>query len=181
MKTYLKFLLLTVILSVSSCSEQLDFSQTEDIVLEPVLTSNLTFLTVTPALFFDSNGVYLTEISDEFSYEAFQSSFVKGNIIKVDLNTEIRNELERDVTIELEFLNIDGNIVYTITPMMINDGDLNYSYFEEIDINANPQVLTTTNVRFSVSLENTGTPLNPSDTSEFEFKSALTFYIQAEL
>ena len=181
MKTYLKFLLLTVILSVSSCSEQLDFSQTEDIVLEPVLTSDLTFFTVTPAQFVGPNGIILTEISDDFRFEAFQSSFVRDNVIQIDLNTEIRNEFDRDVTIELEFLDGNGNIVYAITPMMINDGDLNYTYFEEIDIVANPQILTATRVRFSASLENTGTPLNPNDISEFELKSALTFYIQAEL
>ena len=181
MKIFFKLLFLSLVLSISSCSEELDFSQTDDIVLEPVLTSDLTFFTLTPAQFVDINGVILTEISDEFRFEAFQSSFVRDNVIQIDLNTEIRNELDRDVTIELEFLDSNSNIVYAMRPMMIDDGDLNYTYFEDIDIVANPQILTATRIRFTASLENTGTPLNPNDTSEFELKSALTFYIQAEL
>lgn len=179
MKAPIQLSILLYFLVICSCSEPLDLNQIKDYVSKPVFTSSLTYFTVVPAKFFDSTGtIQQNSITDTADFKAIESQFVNDNLVQMDFNAEIKNEFDRDVTIKIEFLD-DSNSVYTFAPLIIQSKDLNFTFLEEIDIAANPQILNANQVKITAELENTGTQMDLNDPSEFEFKSSVTFYIES--
>lgn len=174
--TLLCFLVLT------SCYESLDFQQLEDYVSKPVFTSSLIYLKVLPAHFFDSSGEnQQNKISDITVFKGFENEFLRDNTVKVDFNVEVKNEFDREVTFEVDLLNLNNAVVYSFTPIVVQSKDLEYTFFEEIIIAQNKNVLNTSKVRISVEIENEGAPLNPQDISAFELKSSMSLYVESGL
>ena len=99
--------------------------------------------------------------------------------MRLEFNAEIKNELDRDVTINVDFLDRISRLTYSFTAIIVDSNDLDYIYLEAIDIVSYPDILNTSKVRVRLELENTGVPLNPMDTSEFEFKSSVTLFIES--
>lgn len=170
------------LLIVTSCYNSLDFDQIEDYISKPIYTAALTYLNVVPAKFFDSTGtVQQNSISDVSEFGGFDNYIVRNNVVKMVFNAEFKNEFDRDVTFKVAFLNDNDNVTYAFTPIFVESNDLNPPPFEEeVIINSNSIILTTTQVKITAELEDTGTQMNPLDISEFELKSSVTFYLESE-
>ena len=162
-----------------SCTDKLNFDQLDDVVITPVYTSSLAYFTILPIQFFDETGtIQQSEISDVSGFRVFENDFLKNNLIKLDFNVEVKNEFERDFTINVEFLDDNNNVTYKFSPLNIEASNLNYLYLEEIDVLVNQSIKNTTHVKINARIENSTSPLNSNGTSEFEFKSAVTLYIE---
>jgi hypothetical protein len=183
MKSFKRISFLLSFFICASCSDELDFNQLDDYVNTPVITSALGYFTIVPAKFFNADGtVQGNSIVDISEFRGFEQAFIRDNVVKLVLNSEFRNEFDRDVTIRIDFLNNNGIITHRFEPAVIQSNDLNPSPFsEEIIIASNRNVLNTTQLRITVELEDTGTQMNPSDVSEFELKSAITFYLESKI
>jgi hypothetical protein len=179
MKSINRISIILCLFILTSCYESLDFRQLDDVVFKPVFTSSLIHFTVVPSQFFDSAGIQQNSISDITDIDGLQSWFNEEFLVKIDVNAEVINELDRGVTFTVELLNSDSDVVYTFTPIVIEAEDLNYSYLEEVEIASNRGVLNSTKVRITAALENTGTPLDINDTRMFVFESSVTFYIES--
>lgn len=167
---------------LTSCYESLDFDQINDYVFKPVFTTALTYFKVVPAQFFDSSGtIQQTSVSEVSDFQIFNNNFFSENIVKIVFNSEMKNEFDRDVTILFELLNGSNNTVYSFTPIFVESNSINPPPFiEEIIIASNPNIANATQVRITAKLENTGVQMDLNDTSEFEFKSAITYYSETE-
>jgi hypothetical protein len=165
----------------TSCYESLDFNQLKDHVSKPVFSSALTYYTVVPAQFFNAAGIQQNSISDITQFKGFENSYIKDNLVKIDFNAEIKNGFDREVTILVDFLNKNDAVVYSFTPIIVEGGNLNFTFLEEIEIALNKNILNTTKVRISTEIENTGTQMNPADTREFVFKSSVTLFIESSI
>jgi hypothetical protein len=181
MKSLFKISIFLCFFVLSSCYESLDFNQVDDYVSKPVFTSALTYFTLFPTQFFDSNGNQKNSVSDITNFYGFQSKYVKDNLVKLDFNAEIKNEFDREVTIQIDLLNNNNAVMFAFDPIIVESGDLNYLFFNEIVIATNRNILNTEKVRITVSANNTGVPMNANDTSEFEFKSSVTAFIEASI
>lgn len=171
----LSFFLLT------SCYESLDFDQIDDYVYEPIFTSALTYFSVSPFQFFNSMGIQENEITHIDDFQAFQRDFVRNSVVKVDFNVQVKNEFDRNVSITFEFLNNNMEAVYSTIEIFVDRNNLTHTFLEEIVIADHPEILNASFVRAKATVEDTGTPMDPNDTSEFEFKSSITLYIKSEL
>lgn len=186
MKYSLKFpkiiILILSLFIVVACSESLDFKQIEAYKLKPVLTAALVSFNAKPIQFFDSTGaIQKNSVSDIFEFEGFDENYIRNNVVKLVFNAEFKNEFDRDVTIQVDFLNNSNIIIYSFSPIFVESFDENPPpYEEEIIIATNLTVLNATQVKITASLENTTTQLNPTDTSEFDFKSSVTLFIESE-
>ena len=182
MKSLRKTIYFTLLLFLSSCSDNLNFNQLDDLVITPVYTSSLAYFTILPFQFFDETGtVQQSEISDISGFRVFENIYIKNNLVRIDFNVEVKNEFERDFTLNVEFLDDNNNITYKFSPLNIDATNLDYTYLEEIDVVANKNIKNTTQVKINARIENSTTPLNASDTKEFEFKSAVTLYIEKDI
>lgn len=165
-----------------SCAESLDFDQIEDYRFEPVITVSLTYFTVLPFQFFDDNGIQQNSRTDITEFELFQDETIQDNVVKMVFNAEFKNEFDRDASIEVDFLNDNDELVFGFPQIYVESGDVTPPPYEaEIILNETPNLYNATKVRVRASLENTGTQMNPFDTSKFEFKSSITLFIQSEL
>lgn len=175
-----KLCLLLSFIILFSCTEKLDFTQIDDYVYEPIFSSALTYFTVLPFQFFNSSGIQEYEITQVDDFQAFQQDFVSSNVIKIDFNAEYENEFDREVTILFEFLNSNMEIVYLPSPLIVEANNINPPpYLEEIIIADHPDILNAEFIRIKASIENTGIDMDPNDSSEFDFKSSITFYIKS--
>jgi hypothetical protein len=181
MKTPIKVSILLCFFVLSSCYEILDFNQLDDQVSKPVFTSALTYFTFVPAQFFDSNGNQKNSISDITNFYGFQNTYVKENLVMLYFNAEIKNEFDRDVTIKIDLLNNNNAVMYAFDPIIVESGDLNYLFFNEIVIASNRNILNTEKVKITITIDDTGVPMNANDTSEFVFKSSVVAFIESSI
>lgn len=181
MKNILRLSIICCLLVFNSCYEDLDFDQINEYVYKPVITSSLTFFSVVPGQFFNAAGVQETSITSESDFRVFEDSYIKDDIVKIDFNTLIKNEFDRDITLDVSFLNDNNTLLYQFASNVIPAGDLENTFTEEVFISTNPAIVNTTKVRIRAELEGTSTSMNPNDTSEFKLKSSVTLYIESEL
>jgi len=182
MKFIHKVSLILCLCFISSCAENLDFNQLDDFRLTPVLTSALAYFMAQPFQFFDETGVQQNSKTEVLEFELFQDSFIVNNVVQMVFNAEFKNELDRDVNLQVDLLSDTNTTIHSFKPMFIARGDINPPAYEEaISIALTPNILNVTKIRIRASLENTGTPMNPIDTSEFEFKSSVTLFIESDL
>lgn len=175
---------ISVILSfilITCCADSLDFNQIEDYKIKPVLTAALTFFSVQPFQFFNENGVQQNSREDVTEFKLFENEFISDNVVKMVFNAEFKNEFDRDVTIEISFLNENNREVYTFTKIAVESLDINPpAYEEEIDIILQPEILTASKVKIRASLEDIGVQMNPNEKTEFEFKSSITLFVESD-
>ncbi|MDP5105772.1 MAG: hypothetical protein NWQ31_06340 [Polaribacter sp.] len=181
MKAPIKLSILVCFFVITSCYESLDFNQIDDYVSKPEITSALTYFAVKPAQFYDSNGNQKYNITDVTNFYGLQNTYIHDNLVKINVNAEIINQFDREVTLQVDFLSSNNTVVYSFTPIIVEKGNLNYTYLEEIDLASQPLILNTSKIRISASIENTGVPLNVNDTSQFVFKSSVTLFIEASI
>ncbi len=180
MKLHKKAFIILFFLALTSCYQSLDFSQAEDYVLKPVITSALTYFTAMPSQFFDALGDPKMSISDTSDFKGFEYNVIRNNLIKIGFNAAINNAFDRDVIIQVDFLDSTGFIVYSFAPILAAKNNLNIKYLEEIFIATNPNILNTTQIRIIATIDNIANPMNANDTSKFELKSSVTLYIESE-
>ena len=178
MKRSLAFVLLLFLVQ-TSCVKDVDFDQASGFTLTPVFRSAFTYFTATPAKFYDSTGtIQQTSITDTGTIDFFQNQFVEESLVQLDFLVEASNQFNRDITISIRFLNESNIPLYILTPLNISSGELSFSNTEVINLRLNPQVFSTTKIEITAEVEDTGTPLDINDTSEFNFQSALVFYVE---
>jgi hypothetical protein len=181
MKAPIKVIILLCFFLLASCYESLNFNEVEDYVSKPVFTSALTYFTLFPTQFFDSNGTQKNSVSDITNFYGFQNTYVKDNLVKLDFSAEIKNEFDREVIIQIDLLNKNNAVTYAFDPIIVESGNLDYIFFKEIEIALNRNILNAEKVRITVGIDDTGAAMNANDTSEFEFKSSVTLFIESSI
>ena len=165
-----------------SCSQSLDFDQLDNYTTKPVFSAALTFFEINATNFITVPGApATTEITEESEFKLFENDFIKNNLIKLDFNFEIRNEFNRDITIEISLLNDNNILIYKIQDLKIAANNLDFKQNEEIDVLANENVKNFTRVKLKISLDDTTTPINTTSNRSLEFKSAATIYLENSL
>lgn len=99
---------------VFSCSSDLDFDQTENVSIQPVIVSNLASFEI-QANEFVSGGIEETQFEDVPNFDLFADSFFKNNLTKIEFLFEINNTINRDFEIDLVLLDKVDSPLYTVT------------------------------------------------------------------
>lgn len=167
-----------VLFFIFSCSEKLDFSQLEDYRITPEYTVSLTYFKVTPIRFFNpTTGIQESERTDVTDFKVFENNLLRNHLVKVDFDVKIKNEIDKDFTLEITFLDSNSNETHRFQDITVSASDLNFEFNETIDVTLKPSLKNTSKVKIRVKINNPNPPLSPSDTSEFEFKSSAKIYI----
>jgi hypothetical protein len=168
-----------------SCSNRLDFNQIEDFSYHSEFTGSLIYFKAIPEQFFDApkvlqqNSISDTLVMSNLTW--FENNFIIKQVTKIVFNADLRNVFDRDVIVQIEFLDNNG-IIYAFTPIHVSNNNPDFlSFEEEILIAANPNVLSLSKVRITLELEDTGTQMNPNSLDEFEFKSAVTLLLGSNI
>ncbi|GAA0724860.1 hypothetical protein GCM10009430_29740 [Aquimarina litoralis] len=114
-KTYALLLFFSAILSTVSCVEELDFEQLEDVVLTPVFEADFIYSEfdieeyIPDGLPPDTEFTIPPEVvRDTANYDLVGTDFAVDNLDRVELTIEVRNTIEREFTLQFQFLTQNG-------------------------------------------------------------------------
>ncbi|WP_420551316.1 hypothetical protein [Tenacibaculum aiptasiae] len=175
LKRYCLFLLLSF--TFFSCVKNVDLDQVDDFDSQPKFVASLVFFKMPALSFLDNTNSEITgPITDQSNLTIIEEEVVQENLIEIVFDFEITNPFNRNINLNIEFLDDSNVITYAITPLLIQANTPKFEHKETIIINNSPLFLNTRKIRASLELSTlTGTPIDPNDLNEFILKSAGTF------
>ncbi|WKD84908.1 hypothetical protein KCTC32516_00244 [Polaribacter huanghezhanensis] len=166
----------------SSCIKHVDFEQIGDLTAEPIFKTSLVYFTLNQVVFFDriNSLEIVTPINKTSDFLSLNSSFVRKNLIKAEIEFEITNEFDRDFTVDFQFLDDNNVVTHTLQTFNITANNLKYLHKETIVVSGNQQFLSSTKIRVFVQLSqnNNGAAINPAIEKKLVFKTAGTFFLK---
>jgi hypothetical protein len=162
-----------------SCSQSLDFDQTEAYTIKPEISASFVFFKVNAINFIPSAGSQaITEVIKIIDFNVFESNFIKENTVKLDFEFEVKNEFNRNISIEISLLDANNNLMYKFKDLKINANNLNFKQKEIINIATNQNLKNFTRVLFTTRLEGKSVPIVVSNLDTIEFKSAFVIHLE---
>jgi hypothetical protein len=174
---FLKYTMLGIsILSVLSCSSDLDFNQGNDLALEPVIVANLATFDI-PAHQFVSGGIEKPPLVDGPNFDLFKDTFFKNNLLKVEFFFEVNNTINRDFVIELVLLDANSLPLDNISiPVSGYTGVSNLVKKTVTYSSANLSILTSTRKMSFTITRSSGLPLDENSSGSLKLRSSTTGY-----
>ena len=123
----------------------------------------------------------VAEITKIVDFKVFKNSFIKENIVNLDLEFEVANESNRNITVEISLLDANDNLIYDLKNLKISANNLNFRQKEIIDITINQNITNFKRVSFTISLDDKSTSIVASDLGIIEFKSEAVIYLETPL
>ena len=175
MKRSLSFVLLLFLLQ-TSCVKDVDFDQANGFTLTPVFNSSFIYFS-----FFESdldNTNLSSEITVVDSIDFLQNWYFEL-VVRLDFEFKINNEIDKEMIVQVSFLDTDRNNIFDFQPLRIPSGISDFSAFEEIDIIHNSQILDARFISISAIVTDSSN-IDFNSTNEFEFRSTVKIYIENE-
>ncbi|WP_366184300.1 hypothetical protein [Flavobacterium ovatum] len=161
-----------------SCSSNLDFNQTNDLILTPIEVLNLTYFDVPASQFVTSGGETKTAFAT-LKFDAFNDSFFRDNLVRTDFFFEVTNTINRAYIVDFIFYNETNQPIYTIS-------------FNIPASNGTPQVITKTEIFKDANLDLLkqakkegigvemlpGTPLTENSPGNLKLRSSANVYME---
>lgn len=102
----------------SSCAEDQNFNQIEDISIVPTLATSI--------FYFESNEIFINNAGSNdfytqlFTFEAFSEAFVAERVLDGFLSYQLENTTSKEIELQIEFLDENGNTldseIFSIDP-----------------------------------------------------------------
>ena len=127
-----------------------------------------------------SGAENVNPLSDVSDFRILENAYLRDNLEKIIIDIEVKNEITRDFTVEIVFLDDNGTVIYTLSTLNVPPQNEAFTYQESIEVRLNPIILNTRKTRTSVTISGAATPLIENDPRAFELKSAGTYFIAAE-
>ncbi len=171
--------LLALLFIIASCVKDIDFNQTEELLLSPEYLISLVYTNIDQTNFLDSSGTEISQITDRTRVDFF-GSFTEDYLQKIDLDINILNSFDRNFTLDFRFLDENNRETYSISTISIAANSTDFRYTEEVDVVANPAMLRTDSIEITLTLEpsSDGSVINSTQQANFIFKAAGTFYLR---
>lgn len=163
-----------------SCSSDLDYNQVKDLKLEPVYILNLANFDI-PANDFVDSGVEQSILVDTPNIDVLKKAFLNKNLKRVDLLFEINNTINRAYTLDLDYLDANGQPLFS-TNFAVPEysGSENKVTKTEIFENARLDLLRQTEkIVFTLKML-PGPLLDENSKGSFKFNSSATTYLIIE-
>ena len=176
-----KTFLMLAIFALISCVDPLDFDQINDYKATPVISASLLFFEVLPANFFDSTKTTpIPEITDFTDFKIFTNDYFEEKAVKFEINIEVKNEFDSACSIQLLFLDSNGNITYLTSALKINAKKMDFTHLETIETSVNPNFVNTRRIQINIKIEQGVIPLDPEGLEKLELKSFGTLYLDSD-
>jgi hypothetical protein len=178
MNKFVAILILTFF--VFSCSSDLDFEQTENLSIEPVIVSNLASFEI-KANQFVSGGIEQSQFSDIPNFDLFKETFFKSNLTKAEFFFEFNNTIKRDFVVDLVLLDAADVPLYNVSiPIAAYTGIPNSIPKTEIFENNLNILNSTQKMSFTIRLQQPGTLLTEASPGSLKLRSNITAYFKVE-
>lgn len=183
-KKFLKYLAVAIFsfVFITSCTKEVDFNQINDLVLEPVVASDLIFFNA-PASKFNVNGSELSTVKDSVIIDLFNRDFVVENLVKAEFVFESTNSINRAFNVKVDFkddLNVlrhSFSVTSAASPTNSNVIVTHTEVFENASLNA---LKASNKVVLTIQALSGGSLLNDNTPGRIQLKSKGIFYLKIE-
>jgi hypothetical protein len=110
------FILLVFIIGLSSCVEEQNFDQFDDLEIIPTIEASIFYVESPESVINDATGAvwYI----QTFNFDAFNEGFFEENVLDGVIVYELENTTSKDLELILEYLDDGGNVLDTETFMI---------------------------------------------------------------
>ncbi|MCF7569554.1 hypothetical protein L3X37_14490 [Sabulilitoribacter arenilitoris] len=184
-KKFLKHLLVAVIFFVftNSCTKEVDFNQAKDLVLEPIVASDLIFFKA-PAIKFNVNGVELSTVRDSVIIDLFNRDFVVENLVKAEFVFETKNSINRAFNVQVDFLDSFDALRHSFSISTLaspTNNDITVMHTEVFENASLDDLKSSNKVVLTVQALSSGALLNDNTQGRIQLKSKGIFYLKIEV
>lgn len=178
MKIHKILLLFLLSISIISCIGDVDFNQTDDITLDPVVKVSILYFNATNIDFVDPlTNTPILFISDTTETHFFDSDIAQDDIKKIVLKFKIENTFNKTFDLNYTFLDENDDVSLTIPFNILNNNILEQEISYE-----NTDLEDLLNAKKIVTTVNLGADLNQITADMFlDFDSAADIYLKIEL
>ena len=165
-KRQVLFMLFVFIVQIAfnSCSDEVDFSQADDLVVEPLVASSIFYFESTEDLINRGTGAFYTQL---FEFNAF-SQPLEDRILEGNISYQLQNTTSKPLNVTIEFLNDNGdvldieNLTIAATPAPNTEVQVSYGLgAKNIDI-----LINTTQIRVTGINQGDNSSTNPIRTKD---------------
>lgn len=183
-KTFLKYLFATTFLSVLffSCTKEVDFDQANDLVLEPVIASDLIFFNA-PATKFYVNGSQQSTVKDSVVIDLFNRDFVVDHLVKAEFVFETTNSINKAFSVQIGFFDANNQEQHSFTissPASPTNTDIVTTHTEVFENSTLQALKASNNVVLTLQALSGGDPLNDNTPGSIQLKSKGIFYLNIQ-
>lgn len=164
--------------SISSCVKDIDFDQTKDFEITPVLESSLIFFDESANVFID-NGNEIIIIQNFVIVDFFNDKFIVDNLIKAEFKFETTNTTNRAFELQVDFFEIN-ELQHTFTIFQeasSNNSENSMSYVETFEDNTLEALKKTNVIVFTLRLLS-DSPIDEDTLGRIQLKSLASFYFK---
>ncbi|WP_299763232.1 hypothetical protein [uncultured Dokdonia sp.] len=177
---YIRVMVLTISLFLCvSCVSDVDFDQTQDIVLSPTVDASLIFFTLDTSDFesVDTQEAVVT-VRDTTRLEFLDDDFIRENLREVTLDFQVDNTFGQSLVNRAAFLNGDGEEQFVVIFEIISstDGSVQRTEFTQVLSEEDIQAISNANqLANEVILTTNGASINGELTLQSKAIYALEF------
>ena len=170
-----KIFIVCISLVFTSCLEDLDFDQAEDLELSPTEVVSLLNFNLNQVDLIGANILVITdELTDGTILPSFKNALFEEHLETVGLEFQLSNSFDEEFTFQVTFFDENDVEVYAVKPIVVEGNTEMYTYMEDIMLLNNPDFINSH--RIEVTLSYAGTTIDVNEESSLVFKSAGTFY-----
>lgn len=180
MRLFFKAILCSVLLMMSSCVEDVNFSQAEDLEITPAILASLVNTVITQNELVIAGSEISAPIEQTSLFTVFNNQQTNDNLERLVLQFAINNQFNRGFRIEFFFLDDAGNSTYNPIILNVVPNQSDFTQEEEIILANNPTFTNTRRVRVRVELlpSTDGSMIDVNVPASLDFRSAVTSYFR---
>lgn len=128
MKTYAYLLVVCSTLFCASCVKDVDFDQLENVVLTPVFEADFIYSEFDTSDFIEDGlppdiPIIVEPVRDTINFDLIGTDFAIENLVRIELNFEIRNTIATPFEFEFQFLGGSGEPIGAPFLIQVDAGD----------------------------------------------------------
>lgn len=175
------FIALLLLFLFYGCAEEVDFDQSDDILLAPVVEMSLVYFDQ-PASSFNNFGAGIDVLQDFITIEFFNDKFIVENLNRLELTFQTFNSINRPFEMRIDFLDINNQSQYgflIVENASVNNEDEVTEEVVVIEGDQLDQIKNSTQILFTLSML-PGVPINENTLGRLFLKSAAGLYFNIE-
>lgn len=171
-----KFLYLMIFILTLSCVKDIDVDQLDDIEILTDHNVSLIHFDLNVSNFLDDLNNEVLTLTDTTRYPIFVGPYSQNYLFQVEFNYSYSNSFDRDITFQYDLLDINGQLVYKLQPILVEKGNIGFSAVQYIFESEIPAILETDQVVVNISLDDGNIPLDELQDFIFNLKSGIILH-----
>ena len=171
----IKFFIALLILFFVSCISDVDFDQVNDIEIITPYLATLVYFNADSNFFLDDLQNEVLAISDTTEHPIFKGPYNEEYLVQADFNFKMSNSFDRDITVQILFLDEVDTTTYTFAPMYVSANNLNFESLQVINEASIPSVVSSEKIVISLLMGTGSNPLDSNSSMNLDFQSSVEF------